>query len=92
MHIEKQGNLVKFIKWAMSGGRDLAYTSDGRSATERQLGLIYRYRHARTDQNSKILVTFHMLGFFKWYTLCAKSLPPDVMHAVNFTRLSRFSM
>ena len=56
---------------------------------------ITSYRQARTGQDGKKRkCTSDILcaRVFKWCTYHSKSLLPDVMHMMNFTRLSHFSV
>ena len=103
MQAEKRGSLVKFITFVTSGGRDLARGTahayiisdiywekrDGKTA-----GLSNLNRHmliqARMARNVSILRTSD-LSHAELCVRRAKSLPPDVMHVMNFTRLPRFS-
>ena len=86
MHSEKQGSLLKFIKWAMSGGRDLAqHTCRHQTGEAWWKDIIYRCRHAHTDKNSKKRkYTSNILRtriFFKLMVHAPRQVPSTWRHA-----------
>ena len=84
---------VRDVRWKGLGAMH-AYTShiywekcNRKTAGLSNLNLV----QARTARNVSILVTFGVLYLLKLWACRTKSLPPDVTHVMNFTRLPHFS-